>query len=53
VKGEKAVILNYNSDIDELLVFMADKYTIKFTELSIVDYQNDNFLMLSGFSQFE
>ena len=52
-KGEKAIVLHFDSNTDELRVFMATKYSISFHELHIVDYKNDTFLMLSNFEGFE
>jgi hypothetical protein len=53
VKGEKAVLLHYNTNTDQLCVYMASKYCFKFHEFHIVDYNNDVFLMLSNFESFD
>jgi hypothetical protein len=49
VKGEKAVLLHYNTITDQLCVYMADQYCFKFHEVHIVDYNNDALLVLSNF----
>jgi len=52
VKGNNTVMLWYNTNQDVLDIFMTPSFSVSFNELSIVDPQNDTFLILSGFKIF-
>ena len=51
--GINSVILFYLHRTDKLEVYMASSFKLKFLSTAIVDYRNDNFMMISGFSEFE
>lgn len=52
-KCEKWAMISYDTDLDEIAIYMVPEFTISFSDFHVVDPQNDMFMILSNFINFE
>ncbi|CAI2362538.1 unnamed protein product [Moneuplotes crassus] len=52
-KCEKCAVISYDTDLDEISIYMVPEFTISFSDFHVVDPQNDMFMILSNFINFQ